>query len=528
MPHAENETTTTTTATIAPTTPTGLTEALESAQFGLDEAVTPIPPRYWWLKRLAIPVGPVLLTLLFVRFGWGWYAQRQLDAEIAKYVAAGEPIYPKDFDSSPVADKDNAAKLYLEAATDLTLGSDGPSSVQLDLSTLMENASEKREAIASLLANNAGVLEKLREARSCVGVDWKTRYRTPMFNAFMWNNLSGLRSLSKLLALAATHAESVGDVNEAVDYVLDAIAQASATDVRPSLIEHLVSIAQYALAARRIEYLIPSLRVCDRDTAAANNPSCVSGELIEKLRDAIGDTSEMEVSNIYAIHFERAMAFDMFRAFRNGGTPALGAPGASILLRVKAFAVEPVFLADALFTLQHLDKKARALKGATWPGALRLMPRAAPPVDVIDEWMHQLSTILLPTFDRAIVLHYRAVAVRRMAGVALAIRLYELDHGERPSALAELLPDYLDALPIDPFGDGEQTFGYLPDALWPRIFTIGPNGTDDAGEIGFRVHGGVHMDHLDPPFFLDGPAPRTREEFAKPRGSGQRREDTDQ
>ncbi len=34
--------------------------------------------------------------------------------------------------------------------------------------------------------------------------------------------------------------------------------------------------------------------------------------------------------------------------------------------------------------------------------------------------------------------------------IDLAVRAYELDHGQHPKSLNELVPDYLDAVPVDP------------------------------------------------------------------------------
>lgn len=48
-----------------------------------------------------------------------------------------------------------------------------------------------------------------------------------------------------------------------------------------------------------------------------------------------------------------------------------------------------------------------------------------------------------------------------MAATALAIRLYEIDHGQRPDTLEALVPDYLPAVPRDPF-TLDQPIGYRP------------------------------------------------------------------
>ena len=90
----------------------------------------PIPPRYWWLKRLSIAGGCLLVALVALRLWWGWEANRRLQAEIDNYIAAGEPIYPEDFDPEPIPDELNAAKLLIDAAQALNLTPQQSSLVQ--------------------------------------------------------------------------------------------------------------------------------------------------------------------------------------------------------------------------------------------------------------------------------------------------------------------------------------------------------------------------------------------------------------
>ena len=63
--------------------------------------------------------------------------------------------------------------------------------------------------------------------------------------------------------------------------------------------------------------------------------------------------------------------------------------------------------------------------------------------------------------------HHRAVAIRRLARLAIAAALYRADHddgggGQLPPTLDALVPDYLDAVPIDPLSGG--AFSYDPAA----------------------------------------------------------------
>jgi len=59
----------------------------------------------------------------------------------------------------------------------------------------------------------------------------------------------------------------------------------------------------------------------------------------------------------------------------------------------------------------------------------------------------------------------------------LALRAYRLEHGAPPAKLSDLVPAYLQNIPLDPFGKGEK-WRYKNGAAW----SIGPNEKDDGGK----------------------------------------------
>jgi len=65
----------------------------------------------------------------------------------------------------------------------------------------------------------------------------------------------------------------------------------------------------------------------------------------------------------------------------------------------------------------------------------------------------------------------RVFAERDFVAISLACHLYRLDHQQWPQSLDQLVPAYLPRLPVDPWGDGKQPFGYavikagLPDGM---------------------------------------------------------------
>jgi hypothetical protein len=65
----------------------------------------------------------------------------------------------------------------------------------------------------------------------------------------------------------------------------------------------------------------------------------------------------------------------------------------------------------------------------------------------------------------------RAISERDMAALSLACHLYRLDTGKWPASIDDL-HKYLPNVPLDPWGDGKQTLGYV-------LIKAGlPDGTD--------------------------------------------------
>ncbi len=89
-----------------------------------------------------------------------------------------------------------------------------------------------------------------------------------------------------------------------------------------------------------------------------------------------------------------------------------------------------------------------------------------------------LSRVAAPAFRRYHE-QFCALEVRRVATRSvLALRAYRLDHGRYPAVLTALVPDYLPALPLDPF-DG-ATLRYS--GAQRRVWSVGRDRIDAGGE----------------------------------------------
>ncbi len=76
----------------------------------------------------------------------------------------------------------------------------------------------------------------------------------------------------------------------------------------------------------------------------------------------------------------------------------------------------------------------------------------------------------------------RTLAIERLLMLKIAIRAYQLDHGRLPSQLTQLVPDYIPALPIDPFDPSGQPPRFQNKGDDYLLYSVGQDGYDDGGQ----------------------------------------------
>ena len=92
-----------------------------------------------------------------------------------------------------------------------------------------------------------------------------------------------------------------------------------------------------------------------------------------------------------------------------------------------------------------------------------------------------LLGLFLPAFDRIAQSNLRFQAHLRCASVALAAERFRQATGRWPGEIAEMVPTFLTAVPLDPF-DG-QPLRWKPVPMGLVIYSVGPDEADDGGRL---------------------------------------------
>ena len=320
------------------------------------------------------------------------------------------------------------------------------------------------------------------------------------------------RSLAKTLNAVAKYEDGRGDQVAALERLADAWALSNTIDQQPTLFAHVVAIASRGAVVRTIESIVLTPGDINDSGAALGDRDAPLGGSIRQLIESLFNEGTAKLSLIRALQNERMWQVDCTRSFLDGNLSlglfsGLGTVGSRISEVVFRNVFAPAVNTDGAFMVETMGRFIGAARTGDWSAVSAALPGDLERKDASGRMLHPVSLTMFVSFDRAILLHFRGLAESRMAGIALAMRLYELDHGRRPEMLTHLVPDYLDAIPADPFAEDDRPLSYAPDAAPPVLYSIGGDGVDDGGTYKLRMDGSVDYEVLDIPFFLNGDRP---------------------
>jgi hypothetical protein len=103
-----------------------------------------------------------------------------------------------------------------------------------------------------------------------------------------------------------------------------------------------------------------------------------------------------------------------------------------------------------------------------------------------------LTAMLIPALSKVAEATGRGLAMQRALRAAIAVERQFAKTGERPKSLAELVPEYLPEVPVDPFGGGVLRMQMGENAY--TIYSVGKDKVDNGGliedqqlDVGVRV-----------------------------------------
>ncbi|HUT34448.1 MAG TPA: hypothetical protein VNE39_13260 [Planctomycetota bacterium] len=297
-------------------------------------------------------------------------------------------------------------------------------------------------------------------------------------------HLSHLRQGARLLALEAIERVETGKADEAGGSLLGALRMGECVRQEPILISALVRVACNSLAVAQMERW-----------ASRAKPSPAALERIEAALAAAADPKLIEGAMVG----ERCFGIDIYQTYvltpkRGELLGQLGAGDMPLPLALRLIP-DAYFKTDMCYYLDIMNDYVAAAR-KPYPESYIAGTRVGKDLEERIPRHYVVSRMILPALGRVFSTGQQHIARCESARVALAALRYRAKHGRLPADLPALMPDFLKAVPPDPF-DGKP-LRYKADGAGLTVYALGEDGKDDGGatqhrpdgkplDIGFRV-----------------------------------------
>lgn len=418
-----------------------------------------------WTILLLVLVG----GLLAMRYGWNALADRRITAVERRAHAMGQPLRLSDFKPEAVSDADNAAvpidqALQMYAARPSTRNVVIPSFTQDEDSPI---AKADLPAISGWVIPYRPEQNLIRQARSRPLMVWSRALISPVYRQLL-PRTSAAYSISEILLLAAEDAYARSDDGPMIEDIRDLLQLQKGIDsYYPVPVTHMVALGIGGRATLAVRRSAMNLRITGDPTTGATRK-----QIMALIADLLDERSLRENSS-RAFFGEAAMFLDAapYEAHR--------------LHPAAAWLLKPMYKSDAESTAAINISNAQAIGQSNWPAVQAgLKSELHRDESLLESFVHPMFRVI--SYDPGVwpKMHFQHLAERRIAALMLALRLYQHDHGDAlPASLAELVPQYLSAIPADPFDPATKPLRYLPLHDPPILYSVGENGTDDGGSV---------------------------------------------
>lgn len=418
-------------------------------------------------RLIWLTVTAIVLLLLFA--GYRHALRRSLAARLQAIRDAGYPVTLAEVGEwYPAIDGPNACEAILAAAAKLITFDprfyDAPIGGRIDMPAPAEDftpeAMEAMEAIVQVKA--AALLELHRAAR----ID-QARVPPGFFDGDGFHVWQSIDFAVMNLSHEAMLYETRGDVDRAFDSTSAALRVSIAMQTDWNLGMHLVG-------GRRVRDSLTALERLLYRRPLAEPQLAELAQLLHapKFPDALPKMMAVK----------RARGIDQYETVRRSPwtyrasrrrTPR---ESAQDTLRMVAYAWSGLL---DLNELSYLDVMEQAIDAASLPLHEQLRQFAAIDAGMGSMPRSQVHAFAWLNFSRSQRPLNEQRALVRAAQLAVAIERYRVAHGSLPGRLDDLVPRFLEAVPLDPF-DG-RPMRYIVSPAGGKVYSIGTDATDDHG-----------------------------------------------
>lgn len=423
-----------------------------------------------WSRRISWAGLILLLLLFFGHLFWAMIEGNRLQNRINAIKQSGEPIQPADFNIAAGDPAENGGQDIATAAK--LVDTNDEAWKDFDYSTLgLPLRPEERALLTRILEKSEQPLSWMRTAATKKRFEMEVNLKSPVLSQLL-PELNTIRSLATVLLVQAIMAHDRQDDQQTLQSLEQIMLVGRYVDTSPTLVGHLVAVGSTAMASDWAEKMAPDLRIGEGEGQA-------SPAQVRHLIDRLLDEQHAAAAQIKAMQMERTMQVDTMTSIANGLPITLNwNQPAAPWNPLARYAMRPVLYHNGNVMIDHMAVVVAAAREKNLPDMRAKMPDFTSSRSLLNIF----ASTLVPSLNRAGETHFRVLAERRLAAIALAMRWYAVEHnGKFPEQLEELVPKYLPAIPKDPLAAGDPLLKYLPNPQDLIIYSAGVDGRDDNG-----------------------------------------------
>jgi hypothetical protein len=420
-------------------------------------------------KKILTWVGIALVAFialgLVIRAVFNYTNGKKLERFLVQMKSEGIPLTLKDIEPE-CNPRDNAALTWKTAEAMLSIDRENRTFLGKVIGDFFADrplSEEEKQRLHDLIAENQDIIRLILEASSKPCFKYEEQWEIPGYNLKITKAINMIQS-TRLLGIDAVFKAEDGNIEEAIDQCLAARRFLRVYLQEPFLINYLVATACMKQVAVCLQKIVSDRKI-ETDTLR---------KILEEW-----NSSPWREGLVWSLESERIYGLENALLYLKGEHELinLGLGG-----KLYYWVFRPVYKSEIIWLMGNYDRLLKATEMPYYASRdskeLEAMINSTP-------WYYKISSLFLP--NAVTVLFKRATlnAMFETARVGIACKIYKNMHGDFPEDLAELSPEILEEIPVDPFTG--HPFIYKKQETGIMIYSIGSNLKDDGGNGTWQI-----------------------------------------
>jgi len=420
------------------------------------------------LKKILSWVGISLVAFialgLTIRAVFNYTNGKKLERFLVQMKSEGIPLTLKEIEPE-CNPRDNAAQNWKMAEAILSIDREDRTFLAQVIGDFFEDrplSKEKKERLRDLIARNRDALNLILEASAKPCFKYEEQWGTPGYNLRTETAVSMIQG-TRLLGVDAVIKADDGNVEEAIEQCMATRRLLKMYLQEPFLINYLVATACMKQVAVCLNKIVSERKI-------------ETNLLTKILRE--WDSSPWQEGLAWSFKSERIFGLESALLFLNGEYEKDFFQGGKLYYWV----FRPVYKSEIIWLMENYDLMLKAAEMPYYSSrdSIELEERINS-----TPWYYIMSRLFLPNAIPVLFKRATLEAMFETARVGMACKIYKNTHGDFPEDLAELAPEILEKIPVDPFTGHPLIYKKQESGI--MIYSVGSNLKDDGGNGTWRI-----------------------------------------